>query len=117
MQCPAAAHCLPLHAVFAPHVPACQSVPSQVAVSPWAFIGWGIRQAIGGHGVDVQVSQVTPQRIEGVTGVPVLEVMVTQTSLQLAPTHQSELLPLAAVNWNVTVPAHVPGASRPASTG
>jgi hypothetical protein len=65
----------------------------------------------------MHVSQTTPQSSEGVTALPVLEVTVTQTSLQFDPTHQSELLPLAAVNWNVTVPGHVAGASRPASTG
>jgi hypothetical protein len=37
--------------------------------------------------------------------------IVTHVSLQFMPTHQSELLPLAAVNWNVTVPGHVVGAS------
>jgi hypothetical protein len=38
-------------------------------------------------------------------------VIVTHVSLQFMPTHQSELLPLAAVNWNVTVPGHAVGAS------
>jgi hypothetical protein len=38
-------------------------------------------------------------------------VIVTHVSLQFAPTHQSELVPLAAVNSNVTVPGHVGGAS------
>jgi hypothetical protein len=37
--------------------------------------------------------------------------MVTHVSLQFAPTHQSELFPLAAVNWNVTGPRQVGGAS------
>jgi hypothetical protein len=45
-------------------------------------------------------------------------VIVTHVSLQFAPTHQSALLPLAAVSWNVTVPRQVGGASgRDASPG
>jgi hypothetical protein len=104
--------------MFAPHVLCCQSVPSQVIVSPWSFIGCGNRQATGGHGVIVQVEHMTPQSTENVTGLPVFVVTDTQLSLHCEPTHQSELFPLAAVSWNVTVPAHVSGASgRDASPG
>jgi hypothetical protein len=44
------------------------------------------------------------------------DVMLTHTSLQLEPTHQSELRPFSAVSWNVTVPGHDAGASFPASS-
>ena len=60
----------------------------------------------------------TPQSTENVTGLPAFVVTDTQLSLHCEPTHQSELFPFAAVSWNVTVPAHVSGASgRDASPG
>jgi hypothetical protein len=104
--------------MFAPQVPSCQYFPSHVVVSPWSFIGCGSRQAGGGQGSSVQVEHSTPQKNELVTGWPAPVVIVTHVSLQFTPTHQSELLPFAAVSWKITVPGHVSGASgRDASSG